>query len=246
MPRRAPFFPLILSGDGATKEFALDFPVLDPSHLKVIVGGALKVLGTDYFFETNAPVTPALYASHIPGADTSKVKIRFAAAPANSANNIKVYRNTPIARPSTPSNPMQGPEVSLYSHFRNQEWDDAIVQVGGDSGGAFGQTALLAGTALSFVAPEDGYITNLDSIVLTAITTGGTLAVAVDGVAVTGITQTIANSAAVGASQRTAPSVAQASYTKVQRGQTITVTPASFATAGNVKVTVEIQPADLT
>jgi hypothetical protein len=244
--RTAPYWPQTYTGDGTTSNFALGFAILDNAHLRVVVAGVLKTLGTDYIVTDSAPVTPALYTSHIPGADTSVKHVQFLTGkiPANSAS-IKFYRNTPIARPSPSKKVEIGPDVALYAHFRQQERDDNLVLLPF----AFTQTALLAGTAQALVAPCDGYIASLETDVTVAVTTGGNIGATIEpsgaNQAVTGMVATIANSAAVGAQQVVNPTTAQASYTVVKKGQAINITAASFATAGALRGVLAIQPADL-
>lgn len=224
MARTAPFFPKTLgTADGTVTDFTIGFPFLHEDHLRVFDNGTLKTKGTDYTIQD----------------PTSKVtaKVHFLTAPANT-HTITIDRNTPIDQYK--SNPQIGDQSAQQALYRSQERDDG----GRTVTAVFGQTALLAGTALSFTAPCDGYITKQSSEVLKAITTGGTLTLAVAGATVTGSTITVANAAAVGAYQEGAPSAQQASYTKVRKGQTITVTPASFATAGDIEAKVYIQPGD--
>lgn len=99
---------------------------------------------------------------------------------------------------------------------------------------AINQTDLLAPTAHEFVAPYDGHFEELVTIVQAAVTTGGTLQVAVNGVNVVGLVATIANAAAKGS--RTAPvkPTVPSATRAFRKGDRITITPASFATAGAV------------
>ena len=165
--------------------------------------------------------------------------VRFFAAPANAAA-IKFYRNTPIALMAP--NPAISQIEARQAMFRLQErGQDRVPLVG-----TFGQTALLAGTALSFVAPCDGYIEKLSTLTNAAVTTGGNITVEVDGVAVVGLTVAVSNGATAGSALSDVPTTPQSATTKVRRGQTITVTPAAaFDTAGDITATVEVQPADL-
>lgn len=228
----APRFPISATADGVLTTFALGFPVIHENHIRVIKNGVLMVKGTDYAVQDPS-------ATKVGGWP----KIKFLGAVPTNGHVIKMYRNTPLAAESVTME--MGPRTALYALYRKEELEnDMRLLVGFAAGGDIGQVALLAPTAVSFVAPCDGYLEELDTLVTKAVTTGGTLTVAVDGVAVTGMVATIANSAAVGANQRVAPSVAQSTTTKVRRGQTITVTPASFATAGDVRVGLELQPAD--
>ena len=89
------------------------------------------------------------------------------------------------------------------------------------------------------------YVALLDANNTEAIGTGGTVKVQVAGSDVTGMSVTIANSAAVGKKYQAGPTTAQASYTQVKKGQTVSVVNASFATSGAVAGYVEIQEADL-
>jgi hypothetical protein len=221
--RTAPFFPVAATGDGVTKTFALGFTLLQDSHARIIVNGALKVLGTDYGIVDGTSRNPL---------------VRFFTAPTN-AYALKFYRNTPIGLISI------NPEISHVEarqvFNRLQEKADERVRVpfifpvG---------TLITTPTAYSFVAPFDGYFGAMNNTVEQTITTGGTLTPAIDGVTVAGAVATIANSAAAGLNAQTVPTTQQASTTQFRKGQTISITPASFATAGAVSGTIELIPAD--
>lgn len=101
------------------------------------------------------------------------------------------------------------------------------------------QTDLLAPTVQDVIAPMAGTITDHRSTVQVAITTGGTLTLGVNGVAVTGGVTTLANSATKGT--RVAGTAVTAGGT-VAVGDRLTITPASFATAGAVNGYIEITP----
>jgi hypothetical protein len=225
--RTAPYWPKTIgTGDGTETEFTLGFPFLHSDHLRVFVNGVLKTIVTDYTVVD--PTSP------------EQAKIKFNAAP-TAAYAIKVTRNTPVARYK--SNPQIGDQAAMQALYRMQEDADKRVVLK-DS---FGQTALLAGTALSFVAPCDGFIEKLKGKVLKAVTTGGAVTVEIDTVAVTGLTFTVADADAAGTTYSDVPTTAQSATTKVKKGQTITITPAAaFATAGDLEVELEIQPGDLT
>jgi len=226
--RAAPYFPKTLgTANGTNKDFDVGFPFLDATHLRVFANGVLKVLDTDYM---------VLNASQ--GSD--KAIIRFATAPTDG-HVIKAGRNTPINRYR--GNPAVGMTDALQAQYRMQEaLDDQVVK----DLGSYGQTALLAGTALSWVATFDGFIEKLTTEVKKAVTTGGDITVEIDGVAVTGISIAVANSAIVGTVQTDVPTTAQSSTTQFKKGQTITVTPsAAFDTAGDVAVKLNLQPGDL-
>jgi hypothetical protein len=223
----APYFPIAKTGDGVTTTFDLGFDFLAEADVRVIQNGVLKVRGTDY-------------ALQVPSTDSGYYTVRFLTAPTNG-HAIKFYRNTPM-RVAAGSIEI-GHEDAKRALYRSQESGDArkLLRAFIDA------TALAAGTAESFVAPCDGYIELLRTQVAdAAIGTGGAVTVEVDGVAVTGLSITVANSAAVGITQEDTPTTAQSSTTQVRRGQTITVTPAAaFATTGALMVELEVQPADL-
>lgn len=242
--RAAPYFPQVLTSDGVTTDYAIPFPYLDGTHINVTTGtgaaAVLKTLGTDYIILTPS-TDKGLYKTWAPSSSGSSI-IRFLATkvPANNVT-IQLYRNTPIARPS-PSNKVQiGPDSALYAHFRLEELNDQTIQVPF----FFSATALAAHTGQSFTMPCDGYIAGLQTDITEVITTGGTVGVSIESTAVTGMVVTVANSAAAGKQLSAVPTTQQASYTIAKKGQQITVTAASFATAGALAGVVTIQPADL-
>lgn len=222
----APRFPQTLIGDGTTKVWDLDFPYLDPSDISVIVNGVCMALGTDYAIQTK---------EHDSGYDS----IRFINAPTNG-HAIKIYRNTSLAlrKPSLEI----GHLVALQALYRQQEQGEALQRVDA----LINATDLSAGTAQTIIAPCDGYIEKARALVTEAVGTGGDITVEVEGVAVTGLTLTIANSATAGKVVEDTPTTAKSATTEVRRGQAITVTPAAaFNTSGAALVTLMIQPADL-
>lgn len=225
--RAAPYFPKTLgTADGTITDFTVGFPFLHPDHLRIFDDGALQVKDTDYVVLDATSPTAAV--------------VRFLTAP-TTAHVITAQRNTPITRYK--GNPQIGNVDALQAQYRMQEAMDQRITLR-DS---YGQTALLAGTALSFVAPCDGYIEKLRGKVLKAVTTGGAVTVEIDTVAITGLTFTVADADAAGTTYSDVPTTAQSTTTKVKKGQTITITPAAaFATAGDLEVAVELQPADLT
>lgn len=243
--RAAPFWPKLLTGDGVTTDFLIPFPILDPTHLNVLVGvgsaGVLKTLGTDYVILTQS-TDKGLYKTWTVSNSGSPI-IRFLPTkiPAATSNNIQLFRNTPIARPS-PANGLQvGPDTALYAHFRKEEQDDLALQLPF----FFSATNLAAHTSQVITAPCDGYITGIQTDVTEVITTGGTVGANIESTAVTGMVVTIANSAAAGKQQSAVPTTQQASYTIVKRGQQLSITATSFATAGAVAGYLTFQPADL-
>jgi hypothetical protein len=225
--RTAPYFPKTIgTGDGTETEYTIGFPFLHQDHLRVIQNGVLKTIVTDYTI--------------VDGTDRVNAKVKFVAAP-TAGHVIKIERNTPIAQYT--ANPQVGNQAAMQALFRMQEAMDQRIVLRDQ----WTQAELLAGTALSFVAPCDGFIEKLKSVVLTAVTTGGPITVEVDAVAVTGLTVSIADAAPAGTVAEDVPTTAQSATTKVKKGQTITVTPdALFATAGSAAIELEIQPGDLT
>lgn len=213
------------TGDGTRKTFPVGLDFLKEEHLRVLVAGVLKVRGTDYTVQN--------------ATERDKAIISFAVAPANG-EKVDVYNNVPINSlvKLNPTISHVGERQALMAVFdRLSDVVEKTFHVN--------QTDLLAGTAVTFVAPFDGYVEGFRVAVSKAITTGGTITAAVAGVNVTGAVATIANSDIVGKTVTAAPSAAQASYTKFRKGQRITLTPAGFATAGEVTGVLRLQPADL-
>lgn len=106
---------------------------------------------------------------------------------------------------------------------------------------AINQTDLLAHTAQTFEAPTDGYITELQTTVQVAVTTGGTIGVSINGVAVAGLVATVANAAAVGTRNNATPTIPSVTR-KFLKGDTISVTNAAFATQGAINGTIRFSP----
>lgn len=102
------------------------------------------------------------------------------------------------------------------------------------------QTDLLAGTSTELVSPVVGAITQNQTIVQTAVTTGGPITASVGGVAVAGLSNVIADAAAKGSVVTDTPTAGDAT-TVVAVGSRIQVIPdAAFATAGAVSGVLEI------
>jgi hypothetical protein len=103
----------------------------------------------------------------------------------------------------------------------------------------FNETDLLAGTSQYILSPVAGSLRRLVTCVKKQVTTGGAIAVELSDVAVTGLSITVADSAAVGTVQTDAPT----SDTRLTANQAIEITAAAaFATAGEVRGYVEIAP----
>lgn len=108
------------------------------------------------------------------------------------------------------------------------------------------QVDLLAPTAQEVVSPVAGFLARHQTSIQAAVTTGGTLAVAVNGgTATVGLTQTIANAATKGTRQSVTPTTRHGADTVVAVGDRITITPASFATAGAVNGQIEFDTGSL-
>lgn len=97
---------------------------------------------------------------------------------------------------------------------------------------AIAETQVLAGTSHEIVAPCDGYIVELQTIVTAAVGTGGEVSVEVNTVAVSGLTVVVADSASIG--DVDSDTVANGTPTaRVRKGDRIEIIPASeFATSG--------------
>lgn len=220
--RRAPFFPLTATGDGTTLRYTLDFRFLENEDLRVIKNGVLQTLGTHYAIE-------------VPDRDSGYPVIRFLTAPTNG-HVIKFFRETPM------SSRHREPEISPTKRieYRLAEDNDKRIRLPY----YINATDLSAGTAQTLIAPCDCYVEVLESdVVDAAISTGGALTVEIETVAVTGLSITVANSAAIGVHQSDTPTTAQSSTTIARKGQQITVTPAAaFNGGGALKGVVEIQP----
>ncbi len=103
------------------------------------------------------------------------------------------------------------------------------------------ETQLLAPTAEQIVCPVAGFIAGVRGVVQKAVTTGGDLTVEVGGVAVTGLSLTVANGDAAGTRYSDTPTTWHSSTTVVAAGDALTITPGSpFATAGEMNGILEI------
>lgn len=103
----------------------------------------------------------------------------------------------------------------------------------------FNETDLLAGTSQRILSPVAGSLKRLVTVVKKQVTTGGAIGVELADVAVTGLSITVADAAAVGTVQSDAPT----SDTRLTADQAIEITAAAaFATAGEVFGFVEILP----
>ena len=95
----------------------------------------------------------------------------------------------------------------------------------------FIQADLVANASQELVAPADGFIVELNGIIQTNVTTGGTIKVAINGVDVAGLTFTVPNAATKGT--RYSATATKGSATRaVKKGDRIQIIPTSFATAG--------------
>lgn len=215
------------TADGTTKNFEVGFPFISENDVRVFKNDLKMTRGTHYTVQD-------------PSAGEGKnAVIAFVEAPSNAAS-VKFYRNTPINVPD--KNPVISQLSARVALYRMQEAAEQPMRLNYN----FTETDLLAGTAQTIIAPCDGYIEADTTEVTKTVTTGGDITVAVDGNAVTGLTNSIANSAAVGNIVTDTPTTAHDASTQVRRGEQITITPsAEFATAGAAKGYLTFQPADL-
>lgn len=103
----------------------------------------------------------------------------------------------------------------------------------------FNETDLLAGTSQQIICPVAGTLKRLVTCVKKQVTTGGAVGVTLAGTAVSGLSITVADAAAVGTVQSDTPT----SVTRLTANQAMAVTAAAaFATAGEVFGFVEIIP----
>lgn len=117
----------------------------------------------------------------------------------------------------------------------------------------YSEADLIANTVKYIPIPYSGWALHLRSVVGKAITTGGTITLATAKLSeanppttyttIAGLTQTIANSAAVGKSQTTTSTLNDDSA-QVAAGDVLRITPASFATAGKVSLVFSINSAN--
>lgn len=103
------------------------------------------------------------------------------------------------------------------------------------------QVELLAGTTIELVAPFDGFIEELQSIINTAVTTGGTLTVKIGTTDVAGLTITVADAATKGTVQSDIPTKPSATR-RFLKGDRIQIVPsAGFATAGAINGNLRVR-----
>lgn len=94
-------------------------------------------------------------------------------------------------------------------------------------------TELAAGTSIELACPYNGFITGASVIVQTAIGTGGDVTFEVGGVAVAGLTLTVADSATKGTVIAEDAPTDNSATREVEIGDRIEIIPASeFASAG--------------
>jgi hypothetical protein len=104
------------------------------------------------------------------------------------------------------------------------------------------QADLIANVTQDFVCPFDGTLEGLRTIVQTAVTTGGTVGLQVNGNAVNMVAgNTIANAAAKGTRSFFRTGIANPDRRVVAKGDRISVTFSGFATAGAITGTIVIQ-----
>lgn len=105
-------------------------------------------------------------------------------------------------------------------------------------------TELAAGTSIEIIAPFDGYIDEVQSIVQEAVGTGGTLTVEINGTPVAGLSVVVADSAAKGDVDTDTPT-AKSSTRAFSKGDRLEVIPsAAFATSGALNGNILCNSAD--
>lgn len=104
-------------------------------------------------------------------------------------------------------------------------------------------TDLLAGTSQWIASPVAGQIVEIGVIVQTAVTTGGTVTAKLATVAVTGLSVTVADAAAVGTVYTDAPTSLTGATGTVAKDTVIEVVlDAAFATAGAINGYIRVRP----
>jgi len=108
---------------------------------------------------------------------------------------------------------------------------------------AISETDLLAGTSQYVVSPVAGNVVRVVTVVQKAVTTGGAITAEIGGVAIDGLSVSVADGSAAGEVDSDAPSSETHATTVVAALGAIEIVPAgSFATAGAVSGYVEINP----
>lgn len=106
------------------------------------------------------------------------------------------------------------------------------------------QADLIANNGAEIVSPVDGYISNLRTIVQSAVTTGGTVKVQINGVDVPGLSLTVANAATKGTRAVASNTPKIGTARKVVKGDRISVVTSGFASAGALNGALNISAAD--
>lgn len=105
------------------------------------------------------------------------------------------------------------------------------------------QTDLLAGTPFEIAAPFAGFVEELNVVVQGAVTTGGAVTVNKNGVAVAGLSVTVANAATKGTVLSDTPDKASETR-KFAKGDRLSIVPAAaFDTAGAINGSLRIRSA---
>lgn len=160
--------------------------------------------------------------------------IAFNASGVDTSNPFDANSSLPSVQYSLPSEPTSG-QIIVFDGliWTNKNCNKTI-------GFQISSTDLLAHTTQQFIAPCDGVITELVTIVQTAVTTGGTIKVQINGVDVSGATITVANSATVGTVQH---GFANGGTTAaIKENDVVTLVTASFATAGALNGMIKFVP----
>lgn len=106
-------------------------------------------------------------------------------------------------------------------------------------------TELSAGTSIYAVSPVRGYVTALRTVVTTAIVTGGAVTVKIGGVAVAGLSVTVADSDAVGTVGSSTVAFGLATGLVAANGAIEVVPASAFNGGGALNAHLEITPAEI-
>lgn len=224
--------------DGANTTWVLDVPrnvTIQITHGSSIVAMTAKVTGEDLY---GKPLYEELAVTATGTDKTTSGKKAF-----KKVTSIELYS----AADATGNTVNVGWGDVLGLPVFLQSLEDVIAErVNGVATGKptiipeyFNQTDTLAGTAHTIVSPIAGTIVACQTVVTTAVGTGADVVWDIGGVAVTGGTATVANSAAIGDNDIGVPSAANT----VVRGSVINITPgAAFATSGALLALTHIAP----
>ncbi len=209
--------------DGTVKRFDIPFPYLADAHIVVRDSDTLKTIATHYTVDNDTKT------NGLP-------EIVFGTAPTNT-HIVRIARKTP--RDAVYSeDPQRGNTTALQALYLAQERFDEPVSVPFD----IPATELSAGTTIEGVAPCNGTLKKLWTIIQTAIVTGGDITVKNATTDVAGLSITVADSATKGTVQSDTPTAGDAT-TRFKRGDRFQVVPSSgFNGGGAVSGKIDFMP----